>query len=43
MIRVLLAEDHETVREGLRLLIDAQGDMQVVGEAGSGRQWSCST
>jgi DNA-binding NarL/FixJ family response regulator len=38
MIRVLLAEDHETVREGLRMLIDAQGDMQVVGEAGNGRQ-----
>jgi DNA-binding NarL/FixJ family response regulator len=38
MIRVLLAEDHETVREGLRMLIDAQTDMEVVGEAGDGRQ-----
>jgi DNA-binding NarL/FixJ family response regulator len=38
MIRVLLADDHETVREGLRLLIDAQSDMEVVGEAGDGRQ-----
>jgi len=37
MIRVLLADDHETVREGLRLLVDAQADMQVVGEAGDGR------
>jgi DNA-binding NarL/FixJ family response regulator len=37
MIRVLLAEDHETVREGLRLLIDAQHDMTVVGEAESGQ------
>jgi DNA-binding NarL/FixJ family response regulator len=36
-IRVLLAEDHETVRQGLRLLIDAQSDMEVVGEAGNGR------
>ena len=36
-IRVLLAEDHETVRQGLRLLIDRQPDMQVVGEAGDGR------
>jgi two-component system response regulator NreC len=35
-IRVLLAEDHETVRQGLRLLIDAQNDMAVVGEAGDG-------
>src|SRR5262245_12877490 len=38
MIRVLLAEDHETVREGLRLLIDTQGDMQVIGEVSDGRQ-----
>src|SRR5215472_6220053 len=38
MIRVLLAEDHETVREGLRMLIDAQTDMRVVGEAANGRQ-----
>jgi two-component system response regulator NreC len=37
MIRVLLAEDHETVREGLRLLLDAQSDMMVVGEVGDGR------
>ena len=36
-IRVLLAEDHETVRQGLRLLIDSQPDMEVVGEAGDGR------
>ena len=37
MIRVLLADDHETVREGLRLLLDAQEDMEVVGEAGDGK------
>ncbi len=37
MIRVLLVEDHETVRQGLRLLIESQRDMQVVGEAGNGR------
>ena len=37
MIRVLLAEDHETVREGLRLLVNAQDDMTVIGEAGDGR------
>jgi DNA-binding NarL/FixJ family response regulator len=37
-IRVLLAEDHETVREGLRLLVNAQPDMQVVGEAGDGQR-----
>lgn len=37
MITILLAEDHETVREGLRLLLNGQPDMQVVAEAGDGR------
>jgi len=36
-IRVLIAEDHETVRQGLTLLINSQPDMEVVGEAGNGR------
>jgi two-component system, NarL family, response regulator NreC len=35
-IRVLLAEDHATVRQGLKLLLDAQRDITVVGEAGDG-------
>jgi DNA-binding NarL/FixJ family response regulator len=37
-IRVLIAEDHETVREGLRLIVDTQEDMKVCGEAGNGRE-----
>ena len=37
-IRVLLAEDHHIVREGLRLLLDAQPDIRVVGEATTGRE-----
>ena len=36
-IRVLLAEDHETVRHGLKLLINGQPDMEVIAEAGDGR------
>lgn len=36
--RVLIADDHETVREGLRLLLDAQPDLEVVGQAADGRQ-----
>lgn len=36
-IRVLLVEDHETVREGLRLLLDSQPDIKVVAEAADGR------
>ena len=35
-LRILLAEDHETVREGIKLLVNAQTDMEVVGEAGNG-------
>jgi DNA-binding NarL/FixJ family response regulator len=37
-IRVLLAEDHTVVREGLRTLLEAAGDVTVVGEAENGRQ-----
>jgi two-component system, NarL family, response regulator NreC len=36
-IRVLIADDHATVREGLKLLVNAQPDMETVGEAGDGR------
>ena len=36
-LRVFLADDHMIVREGLKALIDAQPDLQVVGEADSGR------
>lgn len=35
-IRVLLADDHVVVRDGLRLLLESQGDIQVVGVAGDG-------
>jgi DNA-binding NarL/FixJ family response regulator len=37
-ITVLLAEDHQVVREGLRKLLESEHDMEVVGEATSGRQ-----
>ena len=37
-LRILLADDHETVREGLRLILNAQPDMQVVATAGNGRE-----
>jgi two-component system response regulator NreC len=36
-LRVVLADDHVTVRHGLRLLLDAQPDLTVVGEADDGR------
>ncbi len=37
-IRVLLADDHAILRAGLRMLIDAQPDMEVVAEVGDGEQ-----
>jgi len=35
-LRILVADDHGTVRQGLKLLIDSQPDMRVVGEAADG-------
>ncbi len=37
-IRVLLADDHNLIRGGLRLVVEQQPDLVVVGEAGDGRQ-----
>jgi DNA-binding NarL/FixJ family response regulator len=36
-LRILLADDHETVREGLKTILNAQPDMEVIGEAADGR------
>jgi DNA-binding NarL/FixJ family response regulator len=36
MIRVLIADDHPVVRQGLRVLLEVQEDMDVVGEATDG-------
>jgi two-component system response regulator NreC len=37
-VRILLADDHQVVREGLRSLLRAEGDFEVVGEAGDGAE-----
>lgn len=37
-LRVVLVDDHGVVRDGLKRLIDAEHDMQVIGEAADGRQ-----
>jgi DNA-binding NarL/FixJ family response regulator len=38
VIRVLIADDQALVRGGFRMILDAQRDMEVVGEAGDGRE-----
>ena len=37
-MRILLVDDHEMFREGLRSMLEKQPDMEVVGEAGNGRE-----
>lgn len=36
-IRLLIVEDHATVREGLKLILSSQSDMEVIGDTGDGR------
>ena len=36
MIRVLIADDQTLVRDGFRMILDAQEDIEVVGEAADG-------
>ena len=38
MIRILLADDHTMVRQGFRLILSLQSDMEIVGEAGNGQE-----
>src|SRR5262249_48209553 len=37
-IRILLADDHTVIRAGIRLLLERQPEIQVVGEASDGRE-----
>ncbi|MDZ8275184.1 response regulator transcription factor [Microbacterium aquimaris] len=38
MIRVLLVDDHAVMRAGFRMILEATGEIQVVGEAGTGAE-----
>jgi len=37
-IYILLADDHAVVRQGFKMILGAQPDMEIVGEAGNGRE-----
>jgi DNA-binding NarL/FixJ family response regulator len=37
-IRVLVADDHQLMRSGIRLMLEREGDLMVVGEASNGRE-----
>ncbi|HEY4385310.1 MAG TPA: response regulator transcription factor, partial [Ktedonobacteraceae bacterium] len=37
-IRILLADDHTILRAGLKMMLNAQPDLEIVGEAQDGRQ-----
>lgn len=37
-IRIILADDHAIVRDGLRFILEAQPDFQVIGDAANGRE-----
>ncbi|HUE05565.1 MAG TPA: response regulator transcription factor [Bryobacteraceae bacterium] len=37
-IRILLVDDHAVVRHGFKMILAAQADMEIVGEAGNGRE-----
>jgi len=38
MIRVMLVDDQTLIRQGIRILLDAEPDIEVVGEASDGRE-----
>ena len=37
-IRILLADDHAVVRQGFRMILSTHADLEIVGEAGNGRE-----
>ena len=38
LIRILLVDDHQVVREGVRRMLEIEPDLRVVGEAASGEE-----
>ena len=37
-VRILIVDDHAVVREGLKTILEAEGNLKIVGEAGDGRE-----
>jgi two-component system, NarL family, response regulator NreC len=37
-VRILLADDHAVVRHGFKMILEEQADLEIVGEAGNGRE-----
>ncbi len=37
-VKILLADDHTIVRQGLKLILSSSGDLEVIGEASNGRE-----
>jgi DNA-binding NarL/FixJ family response regulator len=37
-VKIILADDHKLVRQGMRALLDAQPELEVIGEAGDGQE-----
>ncbi len=42
-VRVLIVDDHAVVRAGLRMLLSADADLEIIGEAGDGADALCQT
>ena len=38
LIRILIADDHDVVRDGLRLILESEDDFAVIGEAANGAE-----
>ena len=38
VVRIMLADDHDIIRRGVRTLLETRGNLQVVAEASTGRE-----
>ena len=38
VVKIIIADDHSMIRQGLKQLLELDGDIQVIGEAGNGAE-----